>query len=225
MSNYRPLCDVWFLARAKLKGGQKYYGAYLGGFPERARALLGCRVNEPVLHVCGGQARLYPYKRAFGKNDKTLDLDPSCEPDFLMDARDAFPFADARPESKNQLLMVSLGQLPATRGSQPWAGVLIDPPYSEQDATHYLPGADKYPKPNQLIRHALDVLPVGGRVGIIHYILPSPPPGVYFVAAVGIFCGYNNRIRSYSVFERTEDYVPSLSLHQPGTPRPARKRS
>jgi hypothetical protein len=225
MSNYRPITDIWFLARAKLKGGQKYYGAYLGGFPERARALLGCRVNEPVLHVCGGKAKLYPYKRAFGKNDKTLDLDPSCEPDFLADARDAFPFADARPEPKTQLLMESLGQLPATRGSQPWAGVLIDPPYSEQDAAHYLPGADKYPKPNQLIRHALDVLPVGGRVGIIHYILPSPPPGVYFVAAVGIFCGYNNRIRSYSVFERTEDYVPSLSLHQPGTPRPTRKRS
>ena len=39
--SYRPITDFWFLARAKLKGGKKYYGAYLGGFPERARVLLG----------------------------------------------------------------------------------------------------------------------------------------------------------------------------------------
>ena len=56
---------MWFLARAKLKGGEKYYGSYLGGFVERARALLGCKINEPVLHVCGGMAKLYPYKRGF----------------------------------------------------------------------------------------------------------------------------------------------------------------
>lgn len=198
--SYRPITDIWFLARAKLKGGQKYYGAYLGGFPERARALLGCKITEPVLHVCGGMARLYPYRRAFGPQDKTLDLDPGCKPDWLRDARDVFPERT----------------VPGSGGweHEPWAGVLIDPPYSEQDAAHYAPGVDKYPKPNQLVRHALDVLPVGGRVGIIHYILPSPPKGAYFVAAVGILCGYNNRIRVYSVFERTEDYVQSLPVHK-----------
>jgi hypothetical protein len=78
----------------------------------------------------------------------------------------------------------------------------MDPPYSEGDAEHYMPGADKYPKPNQLLRHALEVLPPGGRVGLIHYILPSPPKGVKFVAAVGVMCGFNNRIRVYSVFEK-----------------------
>lgn len=199
--SYRPITDIWFLARAKLKGGEKYYGAYLGGFPERARALLGCRIDQPVLHVCGGKARLYPYRRAFGPADRTLDLDPTCEPDWLRDARLPFPFED--------------GAFQGTRlGSKPWSGILIDPPYSEEDATHYKPGAAVYPKPNLLIRNALNVLPVGGRVGLIHYILPSPPAGAYFVAAVGILCGYNNRIRVYSVFERTEDYVPSLPEHQ-----------
>jgi len=28
--SYRPITDMWFLARAKLKDGRKYYGAYLG---------------------------------------------------------------------------------------------------------------------------------------------------------------------------------------------------
>lgn len=174
--SYRPITDVWFLARAKLKDGTKYYGAYLGGFPERARALLGCRINDPVLHVCGGMAKRYPYKRAFGPNDKTLDLCPSTDPDFLEDAREPFP-----------------GQ---------WSGVLIDPPYSKKDAENYSPGASKYPNPNQLIKHGLNSVGVGGRVGLIHYILPSPPKDAFFVAAVGILCGYNNRIRVYSVFEK-----------------------
>ena len=35
--SYRPITDFWFLARAKLKGGKKYYGAYLGGFNNRIR--------------------------------------------------------------------------------------------------------------------------------------------------------------------------------------------
>jgi hypothetical protein len=185
--SYRPITDMWILARAKLKpnpDGSKntYYGAYLGGFPERARAFLGCKLSEPVLHVCGGKAKLYPYKRGFGPNDKTLDLDPQVSPDFLQDAREPFPKDVA--------------------GKSYWAGILIDPPYSEVDAAYYTVGAEAYPKPNALIRNAFDALPSGGRVGIIHYILPSPPKDAIFVACVGVICGYNNRIRCYSVFEK-----------------------
>jgi hypothetical protein len=196
--SYRPITDMWFLARAKLKpnpDGSKntYYGAYLGGFPERARALLGCNINDSVLHVCGGKAKMYPYKRGFGPVDKTLDLDPDTSPDFLQDARDPFPL---RPYTKK------LADGSTTNSSTYWKGILMDPPYSEADAAHYAPGADKYPKPNDLIRNAIDVLPQGGRVGLIHYILPSPPKNAYFVAAIGVLCGYNNRVRIYSVFEK-----------------------
>lgn len=179
--SYRPITDIWFLARAKLKGDKKYYGAYLGGFPERARALLGCSILAPVLHACGGMAKHYPYYRGFGPHDKTMDLNPVCEPDFLQDARDKWPL-----DSK-QLY---------------WSGILIDPPYSPQDADHYSPGAAKYPQPNALLKRAFEVLPVGGRVGIIHYILPKAPANSHFVAAVGVLCGFNNRIRIYSVFEK-----------------------
>ncbi len=174
--SYRPITDVWFLARAKLRGGVKYYGAYLGGFPERARALLGVTIDDPVLHVCGGMARLYPYAGGFGMNDKTLDLDPNTEPDYPQDARDAFPSG--------------------------FKAFLMDPPYSPEDSIHYTPGLSAYPKPNVLIGNALEALPVGGRVGLIHYQLPANPKNAKFVAAVGILCGFNNRIRVYSVFEK-----------------------
>ena len=173
--SYRPITDLWFLARAKLKGGKKYYGAYLGGFPERARALLGVTLDQPVLHVCGGFAKFYPYARGFGPNDKTLDLDPATEPDYLQDARDPLPTG--------------------------FAAMLIDPPYSVEDAAHYHVGSDKYPLPNRLVRNALNALNKGQRVGLIHYMLPQVK-NAHFVACVGVICGFNNRIRCYSVFEK-----------------------
>lgn len=175
--SYRPITDVWFLARAKLKGGRKYYGAYLGGFPERARALLGVTIYDPVLHVCGGMAKFYPYSGGFGPNDKTLDLDPACEPDFLLDAREGIP-----------------------RG---FSALLIDPPYSEQDATRYAVGSEAYPTPGELVANAMEALDLGHRVGIIHYALPRKPANARFVAAVGVLCGFNNRMRCFSVFEKT----------------------
>ena len=186
--SYRPITDMWFLARAKLAGGKKYYGAYLGGFPERARALLGVTLDDPVLHVCGGMARHYPYRRGFGRNDRTLDLDPATEPDFLADARLPFPLDYHRCNFPDK-----------------WPGILIDPPYSEQDATHYIPGAEKYPSPNLLVKNAIEALRPGGRVGIIHYLLPKAPADAVFVAAVGVLCGFNNRIRVFSVFEKQSE--------------------
>lgn len=182
--SYRPITDMWLLARAKLKGGKKYYGAYLGGFPERARILLGAAHDDPVLHVCGGMAKHYPYAAGFGPNDKTMDLDPATEPDLIGDA--------------------------AVRGDYPHFGqgfrhMLADPPYSITDAEHYAPGADKYPSPNVIVRNMIDAVPVGGRVGIIHYILPACPKNAKFVACVGIICGFNNRIRCFSVFAKVAE--------------------
>jgi hypothetical protein len=174
--SYRPLTDFWFLARAKLKDGRKYYGAYLGGFPERARVMLGATIDEPVLHVCGGMARYYPYKGGFGPNDRTLDLDPLTEPDYLQDVR-----------------------LPLPGG---FKAMLADPPYSGEDAEHYNVGAEAYPTPNEVLRGMLGSLLPGQRCGLIHYSLPALPKDTRFVAAVAVCCGFNNRIRVYSVFEK-----------------------
>jgi hypothetical protein len=173
---YRPITDVWLLARCKYKGGVKRYGGYLGGFPERARALLGATIDEPVLHVCGGLARLYPYSGGFGCNDKTLDLDLECDPDFHRDAANVLP-----PGFK---------------------AMLADPPYTADDADRYPPGASRLPTSNQLVANMLAALLPGQRCGIIHYMIPSPPKGSRFVACVGIVCGFNNRIRAFTVFER-----------------------
>jgi hypothetical protein len=130
-------------------------------------------------------AKHYPYQRGFSKMDETLDLAAACEPDHLQDARVYLPYKprwDWHGES--------------------WGGILIDPPYSEKDAESYAPGRDNYPNPNKLVELAIEVLPVGRKVGIIHYVLPRCPKNAKFVAAVGVLCGFNNRIRCFSVFEK-----------------------
>lgn len=190
--SYRPITDKWILARAKLKPNadgspRKYYGAYLGGFPERARVIIGCPLDQPMLHVCGGMARYYPYARGFGPLDKTMDLAPACQPDFAIDCRsqewpDGFTAA----------------------GKVYWGGILIDPPYSEPDAEHYAPGASKYPNPNQLVQTAINTLRVGYKVGIIHYIWPACPKNAMEVASIAVSCGRNNRERVFVVYERTK---------------------
>lgn len=117
--SYRPITDVWILARPKVK----YYGAYPNGFAERARALLGVTVEDAVLHVCGGRAREYPSRRGFGPNDCTLDLDASLSPDYVQAATDPMPSV--------------------VRG---WPAILADPPYTLDDAAHYAPGRDTFPR-------------------------------------------------------------------------------
>jgi len=180
--SYRPITDTWIMARPKLLGGKKYYGAYPAGFLERARALLGVRINEPVLHVCGGMARYYPYKGGFGPNDETLDLDPATEPTHLQDARSVFPSCPGG-----------------------WPAIIADPPYDSNHASRYNVHPSKLPTPSVLLKNALDVLCEGGRFGLLHWFPPRPPKNVKFVAAIGVFCGFNNRVRLFSVFEKTDE--------------------
>lgn len=181
--NYRPICDVWILARPqRLKDGTTYYGSYPRGFLHRARALLGVSPRDAVLHVCAGKVREYPLK-GLGKFDKTLDLDPALNPDYLHDARVALPWRDEMQY-------------------EPWASVLIDRPYTETDAANYVPGADALPPLNPLLKNALGVVPEGGRVGVLDYLWPSPPVFGTEVAAVAVGTGRNSRARWFTVWER-----------------------
>jgi hypothetical protein len=180
--SYRPICDTWILARAKVN----YYGAYPAGFLHRARALLGVSDTDAVLHVCGGKVKDYPY-RGFGPNDRTLDLDPACEPDYLQDARDTLP---AHPIDQHKMH---------------WDAVLIDRPYTEEDAAHYVPGADSLPDLNDLLKRSLQIVPVGSKVGVLDYLWPHPGKYGKEVAVVGVGTGRNNRARWFTVFERIEE--------------------
>lgn len=170
--NYRPICDMWILARPKVK----YYGAYPNGFLQRARVLIGCSDADKVLHVCSGKVKDYPH-RGFGINDITVDIDASLNPDFVMDVAK---------------------ELPVGR----WNGILIDPPYTQEDANNYQ--MHDLPNPNKLVKDCINAVKVGRKVGILHYICPSCPGNAKFIACVGVLVGFNNRMRCFSVYERRE---------------------
>ena len=170
--SYRPICDMWLLARPKVK----YYGAYPNGFLERARVLVGCSFYDKILHVCGGMVSSYPNK-GFGINDKTVDIDTNVKPDFVCDVRTEIPEGN-------------------------WDGILIDQPYTDEDADHYLCGKEMLPIPNKLVKLCINSVGVGKKVGCLHYICPSCPKNAKFIACIGVLVGFNNRLRCFSVYER-----------------------
>lgn len=230
--SYRPITDVWHLARPKL-GGKSYYGAYPSGFLERACYLLGVNPWSRVLHVCGGALRDYhsgPTKGlGLGVHHKTIDLNQDLRPDFLFDVNrlgveegDFFPSFDGErceivePEASMPLNPTHF-----------WDAALIDRPYSPEDHEHYensFVKPDDFPDSlNSLLKRALSVVRPGGRVGVLDYLWPMPPskqkhlprppgwepagdeadkPAARLIATVQVLMGWNNRCRIYSVYER-----------------------
>ncbi len=183
--SYRPITDVWILARPKVK----YHGAFPSGFLHRARSLLGVGDNDAVLHVCSGRIRDYP-GRGLGPNDRTVDLDPAVKPDYLLDVRSGLPS-----------FLVELDRLDF-KAHGPWKAVLIDRPYTAEDADRYLPGAERLPNLNALLKDALGLLPVGGKVGVLDYLWPHAGKLGKEVAVVAVGTGRNARARWFTVWER-----------------------
>lgn len=179
--SYRPICDTWILARSKVK----YYGAYPAGFLGRARALLGVTEEDSVMHLCAGRVKDYPFS-GLGKHDVTVDLDPDLQPDMVHNIKEPFdPYW--------------------YRGASPCpSAILADPPYTEEDADHYKVGRSVLPTCGDIFNRANEVLSVGERVGILHYIWPRPPKNYKNIAVVNVLVGFNNRGRLYSVYERVE---------------------
>jgi hypothetical protein len=189
--NYRPITDVWILARSKVK----YPGAYPAGFLHRARALLGVGPDDAVLHVCAGRVRDYPYE-GLGPHDITLDLDPVTDPDLLHDAREALPMRHVRVDT----------DLASWDDAAPpifWDAVLIDRPYTREDAAKYGPGEHALPDANALLKSAIAVVKPGHRVGMLDYLWPQPPQNAKEVAVIAVGTGRNNRARWFTVFRRT----------------------
>jgi hypothetical protein len=179
--SYRPITDVWILARSKVK----YFGAYPAGFLQRARDMLNVTIQDQVLHVCSGKVRDYPFK-GVGPNDLTMDLDPNLQPDYRLDAS----------ESASYRSVLQLNpQIQA---------VLADPPYTLEFAHRYAPGPNKWPTGEQIVRHSLDILPVGGRVGILSLGWPRYPKSkARQIAIIGVVVGNGNLGRWFAVYERT----------------------
>lgn len=206
MSKHVLIKDLWVLARPKVK----LFGAYPAGFLERARALLGVRYDVTVLHVCGGAVKAYPY-RGFGPNDLTVDLVPSytvertrhTTPEEREEAGKGWITETVTVET-DYVLDVRNG-LPRCPGTYlGWPAVLVDPPYSPEEAEEYGPGPSAFPEPGKLLKACLHGVGRYGRVGFLHRqpVRPPPSPPTRLVAMVGVMMGFGNDTRAFCVYER-----------------------
>jgi hypothetical protein len=204
-----------------------FYGSYPAGFLWRARSLLGIHFNDPLLHICGGRVKDYAGDSdGLGPNDRTIDIDPKTSPDFLMDVRDIglrpgkkFPlrvptedfqgnpttgFVVANVEKKTRAADSPL--LVDGRDFDPlmlWPAALIDRPYTLADAEHYMDGKGHEVFPEnlgELLASVMSIVRPGGCIGVLDYLVPGPPKDAKFVSMTPVWCGFNNRIRAYSVF-------------------------
>jgi hypothetical protein len=205
--SYRPICDVWILGRSKTKDpstGKNYYGAYPSGFLERARPMLvGGDPSASILHVCGGMSKHYNGVKGgitlsgFGKNDITLDIDPECKPDILFDARELH-LVERHPYN-DMLHRKYTHAMPEKQfGLKAPDAILIDRPYSEEDAKHYRCGPDVLPDLNKLVSDCLRL--TDGLVGVIDYQWPSVKDAKE-VAAIAVGTGRNARARWFTIWK------------------------
>jgi hypothetical protein len=107
---------------------------------------------------------------------------------------------DVREAAKPDILADGRS-LPMAAGE--WTGgIMIDPPYSVHYAKE-LYGVD-YPRPSHLLREAARVIAPGGRIAIVHYITPKPPPGTRLVRVFALSTGFDMPIRAVTLYERDQ---------------------
>ncbi len=87
-----------------------------------------------------------------------------------------------------------------------FAAVLIDPPYTVEYAWD-LYGTD-YPRPSHLLAEASRVVRPCGRIGILHFLVPMPPPACRLDLVRGVTTGCGYRIRAFTVFQREQEGLP-----------------
>lgn len=192
--------DAWILARSKVK----YYGAYPSGFLKRARRqLVGGDPEKIIWHIPGGMAREYNGTKGgillegFGKNDKTIDLNPACKPDFFMDVRNID--LHFKEMASGRFFFIASGrQIEAKRPD----AIIIDRPYTLKDADHYPPGADKFPQLSKLIKDCLEIVKPGCFVGAIDYEWPQLGKNYREVFLHPVLTGRGNKIRLFSGWEK-----------------------
>jgi SAM-dependent methyltransferase len=115
----------------------------------------------------------------------------------MLTAADGGVRVDVR-QAARPTLRADARALPIAEGAV--RGVLIDPPYSVEYAAD-LYGTD-YPRPSHLLAEAARVVRPGGRIGLLHFFIPFPPPGTRIVCVRGVTQGCGYRIRAFTIYAR-----------------------
>lgn len=106
---------------------------------------------------------------------------------------------DIRPET-NPTVVSNCVSTPFADESFSW--IMADPPYAESYAENLYGTGSVYPKPGEILREATRLLKPGGRVGLLHFLVPMSRKPLRLVGVWGITTGAGYAIRAWSVFEK-----------------------
>lgn len=109
---------------------------------------------------------------------------------------------DIRPEM-SPTIVADCRNVPLPDASQRW--IMADPPYSETYAENLYGTGKAYPKPGQILAEAARLLVPGGRVGLLHFLVPMVRKPLKLIGVWGITTGAGYAIRAWSVFEKGQD--------------------
>lgn len=113
-----------------------------------------------------------------------VDIRPEVSPDIVADCR-AVPF-------------------PAE--SFDW--IMADPPYAQDYARNLYDTEVSYPKPGEILTEAARLLRPGGRVGLLHFIVPMVRRPLHIRAVYGVTTGCGYAIRAWTLMQRDQARLP-----------------
>jgi len=170
----RWVYGVWIIGN-NYRSKHKYYGEYPPTYLARMRALFPDA--RRVLHLFSGvvDKGLWPY-------EKTLDIQtpddyPEHIPDYICDAHEMSEHIDEKFDL-----------------------ILADPPYSEEDASHY--GTPMINR-NRVVKECAKVLDKGGYLVWLDQVFPMfSKKELELVGTIGLIRSTNHRVRTAFIFKR-----------------------
>lgn len=181
-NKYKIITDCWLCGPAeKDSQGKKFDGAFPSGFLKNWRIAFEKYIptdRNKILHVCAGRTPKF--------EGKTLDIEPTYNPDFLCNAE--------------TMLYGSIeGQKIVPGNEFEWA--IADPPYNKKAAEKYY--KMKLVNKAKMLKQMMRVVIVNGFVGILDQTMPvRPPSNLKCVARIGVTSVPNLDMRIFTVFRK-----------------------
>jgi ubiquinone/menaquinone biosynthesis C-methylase UbiE len=106
---------------------------------------------------------------------------------------------DIRPETKPSIVADSRN-VPLPDDSFDF--IMIDPPYSESYAENLYGTGTAYPKPGELLKEAARLCKTGGKIGLLHFIVPVTRKPLKMRGVWGVTTGNGTAIRAFTLLEK-----------------------
>ena len=106
-------------------------------------------------------------------------------------------------EAMRPTVMADCREAPFRAESFDW--LLADPPYSEEWARNLYDTEARYPRPGQIVAEAARLLRPGGRLGLLHFMVPHAWQPMRLVRVHGVTTGSGYAIRAWSLRAQRTD--------------------